>query len=297
MLALVPAAAALAQTPKSAEPAVNVATAEATADDVAPAYWRSAKDGWFWYAQPPAPPQVQTAKPKAAAPKSSLDRDLQGMKKFKEEVAQSLDAAVWNPSPENVARFLELQAQSRRKASAFTDITRVVHARMPWLSADADGVRPTNPVAADTFDNVQREQRESLLHSLAQSHGLYFFFRSDCRYCHAFAPLLKQFEIKYGLSVFAVSLDGGPIPYFPQAVRDNGTFMRILVDAGIPPEKVQVPFTALASPRTREVMPVGFGVMSAEELAERIELVVQNKDASTPPPGLLASPAMTSALR
>lgn len=251
-------------------------------EPAAPAYWKRNREGWFWYQDPP----VETKQPPPKlAPKPMLtpqQRDLADFTAFKKRVEESLQAAVQNPSPENVARFLELQAESRRKASAFTDITRVVHARMPWLSANADGARPVNPVAADTFDVAQREQNATLMQQLAKTHGMYFFFRSDCRFCHAFAPMLKQFELKHGITVFAVSLDGGPIPHFPNAVRDNGTFMRILVDAGIPPEKVEVPFTALASPRTREVVPVGFGVMTADELADRIELAIRMKQQAAP---------------
>jgi conjugal transfer pilus assembly protein TraF len=271
------AMAALATTqPVPAQNAPGGAGADAEPTPAERPYWRSAREGWFWYEDPVVEAPRRQKNPPVPA-KTPLERDLEGFKAFKERVEQSLHAAVQNPNPENVARFLELQAESRRKARSFTDMTRIAAARMPWLSPDADGSRPANPVAADTFDRERVAKRLALMQQLGQSHGLYFFFRSDCPYCHSFAPLLKQFEAKYGVTVFAVSIDGGPLPQFPNAMRDNGTFLRILTDAGIPPEKVQVPFTALASPRTREVLPVGFGVMTADEVAERIELALDAK--------------------
>ena len=251
------------------------AVATSAADSGTRPYWGAAREGWFWYEDPALDEPEKLVPPPKAVAKSPFERDLSAFNRFKKQVQQSLDAAVQNPSAENVSYFLELQAESRRKASAFTDNARVVRARMPWLSADADGARPTSPSAVTAFDQSQRDQNGALIRQLAETHGLYFFYRSDCKFCHAFAPTLKQFEQKYGMTVFAISLDGGPIPHFPNAQRDNGIFQRILTDAGIPPEQVQVPFTALASPSSREVLPLGFGVLGAADLVERIELTVR----------------------
>jgi conjugal transfer pilus assembly protein TraF len=255
-------------------------------------FWRSAREGWFWY-QDPAPEQ-QAKPPVQAAPPAptGMDKDVADFNAFKKRFESAMHAAVQNPSPENSARFLELLAESRRKARTFTDTVRQAKAERPWLSAEADGVRPTLPLTAALHDQLGKEQRSRTLRALASTHGLYFFFRSDCPYCHNYAPLLKQFEMKYGISVLAISVDGGPIPHFPNAVRDSGQFLQILTDAQIPPDKVQVPFTALVSPRTREVMPLGFGVMNAEQVAEAIELTLvvrrQREQGGYTPPSLQA---------
>jgi conjugal transfer pilus assembly protein TraF len=51
---------------------------------------------------------------------------------------------------------------------------------------------------------------------------LFFFYRSDCPYCHAFAPTLAAFQARHGIQVVAISVDGGPLPGFPNARPDNG---------------------------------------------------------------------------
>jgi thiol-disulfide isomerase/thioredoxin len=44
--------------------------------------------------------------------------------------------------------------------------------------------------------------------NIAREHGLIFFFRSDCPYCHQYAPTLKLLSEMYGIEVLGVSIDG-----------------------------------------------------------------------------------------
>ncbi|WP_154723963.1 conjugal transfer protein TraF [Vibrio cyclitrophicus] len=50
---------------------------------------------------------------------------------------------------------------------------------------------------------------------LSDKYAVVFFFRSDCGYCHRFAPKLKQLEATTGIPVYDFSLDARPIPDFP----------------------------------------------------------------------------------
>ena len=131
------------------------------------------------------------------------------------------------------------------------------------------------------FDQVQGEQKDELMRRLAQTHGLYFFFRGDCAYCHAHAPMLKQFEQKYGFTVFAISLDGQGMPLYPHPARDNGMSQQVMQALRIPEQHFQVPFTVLANPRTHEVLPVGFGPMTSAEMVDRISMVVRSRPEGT----------------
>ena len=65
-------------------------------------------------------------------------------------------------------------------------------------------------------------QRSDSIGALGRDHVLFFFFRSDCPYCHAFAPTLEAFQARQGIRVVAISVDGGAMPGFPDARRDNG---------------------------------------------------------------------------
>lgn len=245
------------------------------------AYWRSSRDGWFWYQDPPAENEEALPSRPEASPPTAQERDLASHKAFQQRLENALNAAVSNPSEDNLAEFLELWAQARRKASLFTDRAQLLAARMPWVDETAQGTRPPNGAALRVFDQVQADQKDALMQQLARTHGLYFFFRSDCPYCHAHAPMLKQLEQKYGFTVFAVSLDGKGIPMYPQPARDNGMANQVMQALRIPENHFQVPFTVLAEPGSRELLPVGFGPMTAAEMVDRIAMLLRSRSEAT----------------
>lgn len=240
-----------------------------------PGFFKSSRDGWFWYKDPPVPAEAASAPAPTAPPAQAADPDLAGMKKFQQAVQDSLDAAVYNPSEKNIQRFLEIWAVSRRKASDFEEIARASAVRMPWVDETAQGVRPSNPAAQRVFDQVTTERNDDLMRKLATTHGLYFFFRRDCAYCHAFSPMLKQFEQRYGFTVFPISLDGGGIPLYPRPMRDNGMVASVMAKLKIPEGQFQTPFTVLAEPSTGTLLPVGFGPMTSDDMVERISMLVR----------------------
>lgn len=279
--------------------------------------WQRSREGWFWYIDPlpdepdtkpaasavPAAPDaaVPAAKP-PPRPKTQEELDLEGFETFKVEVERALQAATYNPSEANVVRFLELYALARRKASLLADNASAIAVRMPWIDETNSGSRPTLPAAVRAYDSVRQQDRDQLMRELAGSYGLYFFFRRNCAYCHLQAQMLKQFEAKYGFTVFPVSLDGGTVPEYPSAARDNGLARQVGDAMGVPPQHFVVPAVVLAKPATREVVPVGFGVMNMDQMAERIALVVRVRDQSTAASGaapdaqaLARSPLSTTA--
>ena len=79
-----------------------------------------------------------------------------------------------------------------------------------------------------------------------------------------FGPLLRAFAQRHGLDVLAVSLTGGPLEGWPEAVPDKGRAARLGL-AGTP-----VPAVVLFDTKTKKVLPVGFGVMAEDQLAQRI---------------------------
>ena len=88
---------------------------------------------------------------------------------------------------------------------------------------------------------------------------------SESPYCHAFAPTLQAFQARHGIRVVAISVDGGAMPGFADARRDNGISRTLQV--------TQVPAVFLAEPFTGKITPIGFGVLSESQLIERIATV------------------------
>jgi conjugal transfer pilus assembly protein TraF len=99
-------------------------------------------------------------------------------------------------------------------------------------------------------------------------------FRSDCPFCHRFAPILKRFEQEFGMTVLAVSLDGRTLPDYPNAQARQRH--------GRAPECHAVPALYLTAPARRQIRPVGFGLMSMTDLVERIAALAQDARAENP---------------
>ena len=79
-----------------------------------------------------------------------------------------------------------------------------------------------------------------------------------------FGPLLRAFALRHGLDVLAVSMNGTPLEGWPEAVPDRGRAARLGLD-GTP-----VPAVVLFDTHTKRALPVGFGVIAEDQLAERI---------------------------
>ena len=255
----------------AAPPAPKTATArDATRLD--DSYWRDRERGWFWY-DDPRPAQTEPAKPEPSAIPSTnapitpqRPRELLEFEALQRRIEDLRNIAIINPSERNVRNYLDIQNVVIEKASTFADVAQ----RVLWASPDLDPTvtgRPVNAKALEVFDREQAQARASNVAQLSQTHALFFFFRSDCPYCHQFAPLLKDFEARFGLSIVPISIDGGGLPAFRTPKVDNGIARTLDVR--------QVPALFLAEPRSGTITPIGYGVLSESELLERIHVVTR----------------------
>jgi conjugal transfer pilus assembly protein TraF len=233
-------------------------------------YWRNRERGWFWYDDPPPEPS-EVPQPKAApaiaaptAPKRP--RELVKFEALQKRVEDLRNIAIINPSEHNIRNYLNIQNFVIEKASTFADVAQRVIWATPELDPTVTG-RPVNAKALEVFDREQALARTNTVAQLTQTHALFFFFRSDCPYCHQFAPLLRDFEAKFGLHIVPISVDGGGLPEFRSPRVDNGIARTLDVR--------QVPALFLAEPRGGKITPIGYGVLSESELLERIQVVTQ----------------------
>jgi len=235
-------------------------------------YWRDRERGWFWYDDPlPERNEGPQPKPKVlptiSAPTGpKRPRELVEFEALQKRVEDLRNIAIINPSEQNIRSYLNIQNFVIEKASTFADVAQ----RVIWASPELDPTvtgRPVNAKALEVFDREQAGARTNTVAQLSQTHALFFFFRSDCPYCHQFAPLLKDFEAKFGLHIVPISVDGGGLPEFRSPRVDNGIARTLDVR--------QVPALFLAEPRGGKITPIGYGVLSESELLERIFVVTQ----------------------
>ena len=251
-----------------ADAAVAVAPAQGPATSRA-LFWDDFRRGWHFYEEP-KPEVLPPAPAKPASPKPEAKRrdtrapELIEFEQLQKRLEEYRNIAIIRPSEDNVRRYMQLEAQVVRQASYFSDVAQ----RVAWATPDLDMTlqgRPVNSRAIEVFDREQTTSRVQSLADLSRSHVLFFFFRSDCPYCHAFAPTLEAFQARHGIQIVPISVDGGGLPKFPQYRRDNGISRTLQV--------TQVPAVFLAEPFSGKITPIGFGVLSESQLIERIATV------------------------
>lgn len=173
------------------------------------------------------------------------------------------DEAVQNPTPENVHAFLALQHMALDRSQRFAEVALKVTQSDPGLD---ENTRHPLASAAESV-SVQNAQVGLLngIQNLAQHAGLFFFFRSDCPYCHQDLSVLRTLELTTGIKVIGVSLDGENIDdnLFPNFLIDNGQALRLGVQS-------TPAFFLVRPPNMTDVVEIGQGYLSLDELEQRI---------------------------
>jgi conjugal transfer pilus assembly protein TraF len=227
--------------------------------------WKCDKSKLNWYCdeEEKSTPAVRKPTEQVAIPQQPVLKDLSKLKtaeELRKELKVREDIAIMQPTEQNIKNYLEAWHMTMDKGTVFADQWR----RTVWANPQFDYSlkSPSNNSALRVNNQMKDENRGNYLRAIAKEHGLIFFFRSDCPYCHQYAPTLKMLSETYGIEVLAVSIDGAGLPDFPN-FRDGRA---VAQQWGI--EKV--PATFIASKKTGEHAPIGFGVMSLQEVIERI---------------------------
>ena len=240
----------------------------AETQEASPRYWSDTWRGWHFYEEPEPQPKAQrdarASPPPRPAPAPPRPAEIIEFERLQKAVEQTRHIAIMRPTEVNVRRYMELEAQVVARASTFADMAQRIAWATPELDPTLQG-RPVNAKALEVFEQLQMSQRSESISALGRDHVLFFFFRGDCPYCHAFAPTLQAFQTRHGIRVVAISVDGGAMPGFADARRDNGIANALKVS--------QVPAVYLAQPFSGVITPIGFGVLSEAQLVERIAIV------------------------
>jgi conjugal transfer pilus assembly protein TraF len=226
-------------------------------------YYEDRERGWFWYEKIIVKEIKEDETPEETpvlAPALPVLSPTEQLRKQGIDVENALSTAILNPSLENNVFFLQkmsaLQNQSQRFAKGVQQTL--------WVSPEYDS-RLKNPVATQAIfarNQEKMENNESVLFELAQTHGLVFFFRSDCPYCHRFAPILQRFSEQFGFDVTAISLDGKGLPEYPSPNVNQKMAEKLKVKV--------VPAMFLVNPKDRAVATVGYGYASWSVLMDKV---------------------------
>ncbi|TFZ00078.1 conjugal transfer protein TraF [Ramlibacter humi] len=252
------------------------AAAVATIAEPGAEFWKRRRDGWFWYRQDPLPLAQPLPKPAPAAPAPSVkNKDIQEFEDFQRKLESLRKAAIINPTQENVRAYMVYERMAFKQAALFGQMHQSINWIDPVFAEDAADVRPANTVAMGIWDYQRGLTKKEFVSRVSKTHGLYFVIRGDCPYCHALAPVLRRFSDETGMTVFPVSLDGRGNKEYPNPVLDNGFASRLGIKT--------TPALVLSQPNAREFQVLSFGMITKEEIVDRIYSLLNERRASNAP--------------
>ena len=236
-------------------------------------FYTGKSQGWFWYRHDPKPPPpLEPVAPPLPAPAPTAGPPPEAPAPqpvplsaawMREHLDRYRDRAIDDPTPENVAAFFYLQRVVLDKSSTFAKVA----ARVVQGNPDLDEItqRPTATFGANLANKTAGDARDAVLGRIARLAVVWFFFRSDCPYCEAQAPLLERMAQRYGFTVLPISLDGKPLP--------SGAFATFRADAGqgqaLGVRATPTMFLVHPAPDGPTVAPVAQGLLSLAQLQER----------------------------
>lgn len=218
---------------------------------------------WFYCTKPRAPEARQQTQ---QVPEISAAERMTAITKQLDELKAR---AILEPSEDNVIAYVRFQREQLDRASTFSDTWQ----RALWQNPDLDYTlqRPVSTIGKRAWLDNRKADRDAVLTNLSQRYGLFYFYAQSCGACELFAPILKSVADSHRMAVMAVSMDGGPNREFPNYVVDSGQRARM----GVPGN--QTPALVLFDTQTKRTIPVGYGVLSADEIMDRIFMLTNTK--------------------
>ena len=229
-------------------------------------------EGWFWRDIDPEMQEPEIAEEKIAKPtfidpstlyppmNNPLVDPLASLEILQKAVETSKARAVLQPTNENLMNWIQVQNELLKKNTLFADNWQ----RLVWRNPEYDynQVRPSNPVALKAYSESYKLDRREALREISKEYGLYFVIAESCPYCHEMAPYLKRFAETYGFTVITVSVDGGSVAEFQNAMYSPEFAERLGVKI--------TPAIILAKPSEGVIEPISYGFISLKELETRI---------------------------
>lgn len=218
---------------------------------------------WFYCVKPKTTEAAPNALPEPQA--SAAERIASITRQLDELKAR----AILEPTETNVVAYVRFQREQLDRASTFSDTWQ----RALWQNPDLDYTlqRPVSTVGKRLWLDNRKADRDAVLTNLGQRYGLFYFYAQSCGACEVFAPILRSVTDSHRMTVMAVSMDGGPNREFPNYVVDSGQRARM----GVPGN--ETPALVLFDTQTKRTIPVGYGVLSADEIMDRIFMLTNTK--------------------
>ena len=192
-------------------------------------------------------------------------------KAMQEKHQELLDIATHFPTEENIVNYISFYQKMLDTSSYFAEASQRAIWQNPKINYSLK--RPVNAIGKRVWVDQRNSLEKSAAKDLGKKYGIFFFYRSDCPYCHAYSPTVKRFAKKYGIEVMAISLDGKILEQWPESVIDQGQASKLGINS--------VPATIAFDKKTSKTFPIGYGALSESELLEHIYFLTKTKPGET----------------
>lgn len=229
-------------------------------------YCQKRKLGYWFYCSKPGPKDDEEAKTAPSAPPPSAAERLDAVTRQLRELKAR---AILEPSQENVTGYIRFQREQLDRASLFSDVWQ----RAIWQQPDLDYTlqRPVSTLAKRQWQDSRNGARNSVMANLGKRYGLFYFFAQSCGACEVMSPIVKSVSSRWKLTVRAISTDGGPSRHFPKYSVETGQRTKMGLEPKITPALV------LWDALKNRPIPIGYGILSADELQDRIYLLTSKE--------------------
>jgi conjugal transfer pilus assembly protein TraF len=223
--------------------------------------------GWHWYKDDSGPDNKETEQKSKDYPISSKLTATEELKQYQAQLEEAKAAAVMRPTSQNVLNYQRMQYEMVQKSGKFAEVWM----QNVYQNSKIDYTQkfPVSQTARHIYLTEQKKQTEEKIRKLSVEYGLFFFFKNDCPYCDAFAPVVKGFSEKYNWEVLAISEFGEKSALFKRSVQDNGLAETWGVNT--------YPSLFAVNPKTGHVIPIAVGMISIQEMEERIIAIAAGK--------------------
>lgn len=216
-------------------------------------------EGWHWYKDQIIKKELKKnqkkTKQETLTQKEAINKEMEA---YKKELDYRMNKAILYPTPQNVQSFMKMNINMLDRSNRFKEVFEYVLYNSAHL--DPTVKHPTSQAALPIYYQQENEKIEQTLKKLSKTYGLFFFYSGKCAYCHKMAPIVKGFADQYNWKVKAISLDGGGVAEFPDAVPDNGAARVLNIQ--------NVPALIAVDPVSEKVIPLSFG-FSSQDIIER----------------------------
>ena len=217
---------------------------------------------WFYCVKPVPAEETQAPEAEPIAATQELDAITSELRELKAR-------AILYPTEANVAAYIRFQRAQLDRASLFSDVWQRAIWQDPALGYTLE--RPAGAVAKQPWPDARSAERDSVMARLSQRYGLFYFFSATCGPCEVMSPIVKGVADRWRITVRAISTDGGPSRHFPDYRVETNKRARLGIEGKATPALV------LWDSVTKRPIPIGYGVLSADELQDRIYLLTSKE--------------------